>query len=205
MKMFRRIPIIASILVVFCYITFTSLALLNYPLPYSPLKNWLSDLGNIKISPLGGQYYNLGIILTASLLFIFYLSIFVWRMKNKKVQNIMVLLSQIFGVGGSIAMIMSAIYPINNPVPHSFWSAALSMGIATSFVFSVAALRYFPQTPKWILVLGILIAALVIVVSIFFNTVQVLEWVVIPLYLLFLLVLGQATRRILPDTLAKPI
>jgi hypothetical protein len=117
-------------------------------------------------------------------------------MENRKIQNIMVLLTQIFGVAGSIAMIMSAIYPINNPAPHSFWSAALNIGIATSFVFSVAALRYYPQIPKWVLVIGVLIAALVIVVSIFFNTVQVLEWVVIPLYLGFLIVLGLHTLQL---------
>ena len=196
MKVIRQIPTIASVLIVVCYLVFTLLARINYPLPYSPSTNWLSDLGNILVSPSGTQFYNTGIIVTGILLLAFYLTIFVWRMEQNKIQNLMVTLTQLFGVVGAASMIMSALYPINLPVPHSFWSAALDIAIGTSFIFSVAALRYYPQTPRWVLAMGVIAWFVDTVFSLFFNNVQILEWVTIALFLAYILALGFVTRQI---------
>lgn len=115
MSTIRRMPPIASILVVLCYLAFTTLAILKYPLPYSPVDNWLSDLGNTQLSPYGAQFYNLGIVVTGLLVLVFYLTILEWRLDQNRVQNIMVLLTQFFGVIGSVSMILSGYYPINLP------------------------------------------------------------------------------------------
>jgi hypothetical membrane protein len=194
MKIIRQIPTIASILIVLCYLTFTALAIINYPLPYSPMTHWLSDLGNVNVSPSGAWFYNLGIILTGMLLLTFYLTIFVWRLEHNKIQNLMVTLTQVFGVIGAASMIMSALYPINVPVPHSFWSAALDIAIGTSFAFSVAALRYYQETPRWILVMGVITWLVDTLFSIFFNNVHILEWVTVVLFLGYILALGFVTR-----------
>jgi hypothetical membrane protein len=198
----RRIPRtseiapVASVLVVLCYLTFTTLAILNYPLPYSPVSNWLSDLGNTQSSPSGSQFYNLGIIVTALFVLAFYLTISQWRLGKNKVQNIMVLLTQLFGVAASFAMVLTALNPINMPAAHSLWSAALRVSFGTSFAFSVAALRYRPQTPRWLLAMGVVVAATNLVVSMFFNGVHILEWIVLPSFLVYMLALGWVTRLI---------
>ena len=54
-----------AILSVLTYLTFSMLAYLQYPLPFSPANNWLSDLGNQDSNPRGASLYNAGVILTA--------------------------------------------------------------------------------------------------------------------------------------------
>jgi hypothetical membrane protein len=192
----RRVAPIASVLLVACYLIFTALAMLNYPLPYSPANNWLSDLGNTKSSPFGAQFYNLGIVVTALLVLVFFLTIFGWRLRNNKVQNIMVLLTQFFGVIASFAMILTALNPINMPAAHSFWSAVLRISFGTSFGFSVAALRYRQEVPRRLLALGVLTTLVDLAVSMFFNGVHILEWIVIPLFLVYVLALGLVCKRL---------
>jgi len=160
------------------------------------MTNWLSDLGNIRLSPSGARFYNAGIIVTGFLLFAFYLTIFVWKLEHNKIQNLMVILTQIFGIIGAASMIMSGLYPINMPVPHSFWSAALDIALGTSFAFSVAALRYYQKIPRWILVMGGITWFVDTLFSLFFNNVHILEWVTIVLFLGYILALGFVTRLI---------
>jgi hypothetical membrane protein len=196
MSTIRRIPPIASILVVVCYLAFTALAFIKYPLPYSLADNWLSDLGNITRSPGGAQIYNLGMIVTGLLVLIFFLTIYIWKLQSNRIQNAMLLLTQVFGILASFSMIMTAIYPINFPAPHSFWSAALDIALGTSFAFSVAALRYYQKTPRWLLAMGILTVLVDFVFSVFFNGVHILEWLTIGLFLAYIFALGAFTRRI---------
>jgi len=56
-----------AVIVLYCVFTFSSWAL--YPTAYSPVTNWLSDLGNSTNNPHGAILYNLGCILTGIALF----------------------------------------------------------------------------------------------------------------------------------------
>lgn len=58
MKRYRMI-FFSSILALAGYITCAILAFIHYPLPYSPWKNWLSDLGNKTLNPSGANFYNI--------------------------------------------------------------------------------------------------------------------------------------------------
>ena len=87
MQKFRHLSSIASILIVLCYLTFAILAYIQFPLPYSPLTNWLSDLGNVDLNPHGATLYNIGIISTAVLLVSFFLGLIVWKMEKNKIQT----------------------------------------------------------------------------------------------------------------------
>ena len=194
MKRVQYISFIASILVVLCYLVFAILAFIQYPLPYSPINNWLSDLGNVKLNPHGAIFYNIGIISTALLLILFFLGLSRWKIENKRVQILMVLLTQAFGILGCICMIMSAIFPINFLEVHSFWSASLYIMLSTAFAFSVAALRYHPKVPRWLLVLGLSTTLMVILTS-FLTTVFILEWITVSLFLSYVCLIGVETKR----------
>lgn len=197
MKSLQKITFIASLLVVLGYVTFTAQAIVRYPLPFSPLNNWLSDLGNVAVSPAGAPFYNAGIITSGILLLIFFFSLSGWKLTQNKIQKIMVGLTRGFGAAGAAAMIMSAIYPINLPEPHSFWSAALDIGLGTAFAFSVAALRYYPAVPKWVLALGVITALTDIAFAVFSNKLFILEWITISLFLVYLITLGVTSKRLL--------
>jgi hypothetical membrane protein len=195
MKHHRPISSISSVLLVLSYVTFTLLALASYPLHFSPMTNWLSDLGSKDLNPSAALFYNVGIMITGLFLAIFFFGFSAVKLERNRVQNLVVLFAQIAGLVGALAMVMSALFPINLPVAHSFWSAALYIAIGTAFAFSVAALRYYQKCPRWILILGILAALTDMVASIFFGTVRILEWVIVALFLCYLLLAGLETTK----------
>jgi len=195
MKKYQSISFFAGLLVVLCYLVFSLLAYIRYPLPFSPMKNWLSDLGNVNLNPHGAILYNIGIITTALLLMLFFLGVSAWKIENKRVQIIMLRLAQAFGLLGSICMIMSAIYPINFLEVHSFWSATIFIMLSTGFVFLAATLRYHPQFPRWLLILGISTAPIVILWSLF-KSVYVLEWFTLLMFLSYVCLVGIETKQL---------
>jgi hypothetical membrane protein len=196
MKINKQVSLILSILVVVVYLIMTILALSRYTESFSPVSNWLSDLGNRKISPDGSIFYNVGIFISGSLLLLFFISLGSNRMEGKRAQNIMLLLTQIFGIIGSIAMIMTGVFSIDNPQTHSLFSEILRICLGTAFAFSVAALRYQKGINRWILIIGVLAVLTDLLVSVLFNKTQLLEWPVISLFLIYCLLLGSETYRL---------
>jgi hypothetical membrane protein len=175
-------------------LVFALLAFSRYPLPYSPKSNWLSDLGNPILNPQGALFYNIGIISTALFLIVFFLGLYVWKIEDNKVQIIMLRLTQAFGILGAFCMMMSGVFPINLFTIHAFWSTTLYILLSTGFVFSAAALRYHLAVPRWLLILGVSSAVLVILTS-FFPTIYVLEWITVLLFLLYVILVGIETKR----------
>jgi hypothetical membrane protein len=195
MKKYKYISFIGGILAVLVYLVFTLLAFSRYPLPYSPMKNWLSDLGNVNLNPDGAIFYNIGIISTALFLVVFFLGLHVWKIDHNKTQIIMLILTQAIGILGSFCMMMSGIFPINLYKIHSFWSTSLYVLLSTAFIFSAAALRYHRWVPRWLLILGISTAMMVILTS-FFPTVYALEWITVLGFLGYVTLLGIETKRV---------
>ena len=191
----RNLCMLFGILLAIAYIAFTVAAFLKYPTHYSPLNNWLSDLGNVVISPDGSRYYNAGIVITGILTAAFFVTLRTLRSKTIKAQAIILTLVQVFGILGSVAMVLSAIYPINTRNLHSIFSALIYINLGTSFGLTVALFRYNSRTPRWILVYGGLTALVDLVVSIFFNQVPVLEWLVVFLFISYCVIVGIETNR----------
>lgn len=178
-----------------CYVVFAFLAFSRYPLSYSPMQNWLSDLGNVDINPRGAIFYNTGIITTALLLMVFFLGLSRWKIEKKRIQIIMLRLAQIFGILGSSCMILSGIFPINALEMHRIWSIALYFLLATAFVFLAAALRYHRRVPRWLLLLGFSTAGMVNL-TVFLPTAYLLEWITVALFLGYVTLVGFETRRL---------
>jgi hypothetical membrane protein len=164
-------------------------------LPYSPLKNWLSDLGNPDLNPSGALLYNIGIVATAVVLPLFFLGLSRWKMENNRTQRLMVSIMQGFGILGAFAMLMSGLYPINSPALHGFFSICLYILLGTAFAFSVAALQYHSNCPRWLLIV-FAFTSVVDMLSGAFHTVTVLEWVTVALLLCSLGLLGVATNQL---------
>jgi hypothetical membrane protein len=190
----RNLSFLASVIIVIGYLLFTFLAFMYFPDTFSPLRNWLSDLGNDQINPQGAIFYNLGIILTSVVIVPFFLGLSEWKIPGNKIQKIMLLLTQVFGYLGAFAMFMSAVFPIAFKNAHSFWSALLYILLGTAFTFSLAALRYDPRYPKWLLAFGGLVVIVNLTWSLVINTYP-MEWLTITLFLGYVFLLGQETRR----------
>jgi hypothetical membrane protein len=196
MKMRFRIAPVLGILIAATYLSFFTLALFKYPQHFSPLSNWLSDLGNRIVSPDGSRYYNSGIILSAVLLAIFFFAAASIRLETNREQRIVLALSQTFGIVGAVAMILTGVFSIDTPIRHSLASAIFRICIGTSFGLSVAALRYFKNVKKWILVIGGVTTLFDLCVSLLFNRVHLLEWPVILLFLIYCILLGFEIGRL---------
>lgn len=203
MKRYRHISFITAILACTGYLIFTLLAYLRYPLPYSPVNNWLSDLGNPDLNPGGAIFYNIGIISTGLFLMVFFEGLSAWRLRDRRAQVIMLWLAQAFGLIGAFCMIMSGIFPINLYQVHSFWSTSLYILLSTSFVFSSAMLRYHQDIEKGLLFLGVSTAVMVVLTS-FFQTLYLLEWITVFLFLCYVLLLGLKTRKMICNNSPNP-
>jgi hypothetical protein len=190
----RRTSYLAGILTFSSYIILSFISFLHFPGQFSPFKNWLSDLGNPDLNFSGAVFYNTGIFLTAVSLSVFFIGLSIWKLETKKVQVVMLRLTQGFGILGSICMLMSAAFPINDYRVHSFWSQSLYFMLATAFVFSIAALRYFPIVPKWLLGLG-LTPAILVNLTVVFPKLYWLEWVTVLFLLGYVLSVGLITKR----------
>lgn len=190
----RNLAFYSSVFIVASYLLLSILAFINITIDYSPMKNWLSDLGSYQLNPKGAIFYNLGIILTGIFLFAFFIGLVEWKMAGNKVQNTMLLITQILGFAGALAMIMSAVFPITSGEMHSFWSELLYILLGTAFAFSVAAMRYYSRVPRWLLVLGVLIAVEDMVWGLILNT-YLMEWITVGFFLIYILLLGLMTRR----------
>jgi len=194
--------LITGLLAVICYFLFTTGALIFYQGgSFSPLINWLSDLGNTNKNPMA-WIYNLGILLTSAFLVLFFIGFRAFRMEHHRIQKVMVAATQMFGIMGSIAMAMSAVFPINHVDKHRFFSISLYILLGTAFVFSVAALRYWKNIPLWILIIGGA-TAVTDIFSSFFGQVTWLEWVVVVLFLVYLLSLSIVSAQQQPSEQVK--
>ncbi len=195
MKKHLSLSFVTSLFAIVCYLAFALLAFARYPLPYSPLKNWLSDLGNPNLNPSGALFYNIGIVATAVVLLPFFLGLSRWKLGNNRIQHLMLFITQGFGILGALVMVLSGFYPINNLALHGFFSMWLYILLGTAFAFSVAALRYHPSCPRWLLILGASTAAVDILYGVL-HTVTVLEWLTVALLLCYLGLLGAQTNRL---------
>lgn len=71
-----------AILSVLTYLTFSILAYLRYPLPFSPAHNWQSDLRNQEDNPGGACVYNAGVIVTALFISAWFAGLSQWKLPN---------------------------------------------------------------------------------------------------------------------------
>src|SRR5512143_4301395 len=84
-----RVPVcmFAAALGAGIYLTVTLLAYNRYPLAFSPMQNWLSDLGNQIENPIGAAFYNVGVILTALAQGVWFAGLSQWKSNHNKVQG----------------------------------------------------------------------------------------------------------------------
>ncbi len=186
-----------GILSVLTYLTFSILAYLRYPLPFSPANNWLSDLGNQENSPGGACLYNAGVILTALFLSAWFAGLSQWRLPSNIANQRLLVVSQALGILSSTSLILSALNPINMPAVHAFWSQLHYLGTGIAFAFTVTAIRYHVRVPAWLLCLGTAASiwpSLVLLLG--RGTTYWMEWVAVALFILYILSVGHTSLRL---------
>ena len=140
--------------VVFTVFTFISLAL--YPVPYNPLYEWLSNLGNINLNPIGSYFFNWGCILTGLILIIFFAGLYNWK-PIKTLSKIFLIIGMGLGILASISLIMVGVYPEIYIQQHLIAAAGVFILLFIIIIFLNMALFYNPKFIREVAYFGFLV------------------------------------------------
>lgn len=168
------ISTIAGIIVITLYCTFTFISWALFPPPFSPIDNWLSDLGNSTYSPRGAIIYNLGCILTGIMLFPFFLGLYKWYTEvlwNK----ILIMANQVIGCCSAFALIMIGVFSEDIIVEHIFWSEVFFKLNLVVLILASVSLVFHQDFIKPISIYGIAVAVINLLFVFILGT-PILEW-----------------------------
>lgn len=112
---------LAALLVIGFYCVFTLTSILLFPAPFSPIVNYLSDLGNSTFSPRGAWFYNAGCVLTGLALFPFFVGFRKWHTPEKW-RRFMIAATQAVGFMSALSLIMIGLFSEDYLPQHLFWS-----------------------------------------------------------------------------------
>ncbi|MHA1377383.1 MAG: DUF998 domain-containing protein [Candidatus Helarchaeota archaeon] len=186
------ISCIAGLLVIIFYCTFTFISIAMYPVRYSPLSNWLSDLGNMfynfidisylyfEYNPQGGIFYNLGCIFTGILLVPFFIGLYVLYDDEKVIgmpRKIWAIIIQIIGLFSGFALVMIGVFSEDQMPAHSMWSRIFFIAIVAVLVLVSITFYTYPGFFKALSYYGIILA---IVDAVFvFLGLALVEWITV--------------------------
>jgi hypothetical protein len=176
------------------YVLFTVLAWLAYPTTYGPFNNnWLSDLGNRNLNPNGAELYVIGCIATGLLVGAAFVGLLAWRQSSTRVQRYLLAFVQIAGLLGALAIVMTAVYTIDQFEAHQFWSRVINVGFAVALFVSPFALRR-SGLKLWPLIAVSAFGYCSIVARLVFPDAHWLEWPSIGFLLIYMWVVAVMTR-----------
>jgi hypothetical membrane protein len=177
------------------YLICTAAAFIVYPLAYSPLANWLSDLGNPLLNPKGAFLYNLGCVLTGICLIFFFLGLEIWSDGDRKRRTLLTI-AQVTGILSSLALIVSAFYPLGaQTLVHSISGKAHIFFTGFFLTFSATVLLKQPHSPKWLAYLGFFAALINFIYGAFLHAIFLAEWAAIGVFILYVLMISGNTFK----------
>jgi|AGTN01.2.fsa_nt_gi Predicted membrane protein len=169
--------IVTAAIAFFCISVVMSIA--SYPPPFSPLDNWMSDLGNPELNPAGSVYFNLACVITGLLLVGFYLGLKSWRSKDDG-NSLAFTVAQGSGVFSGIALAGIGIFPETFSPHHFITSVLFFLSSTVAILLAIIALRGSPRLGRATTCAGYLTLAIGIVFSAqmaLFKSVTIIEWI----------------------------
>jgi hypothetical membrane protein len=160
------------VIILYCIFTFSSWAL--YPTTYSPVTNWLSDLGNSIHNPNGAILYNLGCILTGIALFPFFIGLYKWYSEERRFRT-RLLAVQTIGCLAAFSLIMIGVFSENASWLHNMWSEVFFILNLIVLVLIGAFLFTHPRYIKAISYYAFAVAAINLMFLVLPST-PLLEW-----------------------------
>lgn len=180
-RWFKGINVPAGIFASAGFLLFVLAAMLSFPGEFSPLNNWMSDLGHTLMNPAGNVFFNLGCIVTGMLLLPFFVGLGVWYSEDKT-RNMLVIAAQAIGVLTAIALMFVGMYSEDKLSMHTLSATTFFLLLIVELVVTTAALYRHPLFEKWIGRYGILVAILGVLFFLTFVLsvdVKILEWIVV--------------------------
>jgi hypothetical protein len=178
------------------YVVFTALAFFKYPAEYSPLNNWLSDLGNPLVNQSGAVFYNAGCILTSLALAVFFFTLRNWSIKDKKTRYFLTA-AEISGLLSAVFLIVASLFPLgSHTAVHELASKMITIFFGFFFTFSATVLLKHTGAVRWFAYYGFLSAVVNFVYGVFLYSIMMLEWVAIGMYIVYVLMISFSYRHL---------
>ncbi|MEX2680732.1 MAG: hypothetical protein Q6373_003980 [Candidatus Sigynarchaeota archaeon] len=167
-----------GILVVTIFPIFTFVSLALFPLPYSAITNWLSDLGNSVYSPGGAIWYNTGCILTGVALVPFFIGLNMFTLEEKWKKNVLVIL-QSFGLVQAFALVMIGVFSEDYPEQHITWSSIFFVVNMLVQIIASISLLHHPLFSKAIAAYGFATSAINVLFVVTLGESPAVEWMTV--------------------------
>ena len=170
----RPILSVAAIFVILFYCAFTLTSIVLFPSAFSPVVNYLSDLGNSTFSPNGAWFYNAGCILTGLALFPFYAGLFEWYTKERK-RKLLLVATEVVGLVSAFSLIMIGVFSEDSMAQHLFWSEVFFVFNLLVLILANVSLMTHPKFIKPIGYYGLVVAVVNLLFVVLTST-PLLEW-----------------------------
>lgn len=190
----KRVASCLGFLGVTAYLAFAIVSFTLYRGSFTPVGNWLSDLGNRVLNPSGSLFYRLAGIVGGAALLPFFLLIAAPSSGKKKAGTIVFALIKVFGAAASICFALTGVFSEDMMPMHSWFSianfAAFGTAVALSAIYNLIERAY----PAWLTVVC-LAGWIVDVLSWIWNDTRWLEWVVVAFLIAYVACMAALSRR----------
>jgi hypothetical membrane protein len=177
----RKIPIssIVALIASIYFCTSLALSIASFSPGFSPLDNWMSDLGNPELNPSGSAYFNLACMITGLFLIIFYLGLRHWR-NTAGGKTKMLTAAQASGIFSGIALAGVGYFPETFSPHHFIVSVMFFLSSTVAILLATVALRGRPGFGRAVAGAGYLTAVIGVIFSAqmaMFKSITIIEWI----------------------------
>ena len=181
---------VAGITAVALYLVFALVAFLKYPSAYSPVSNWLSDLGNPLANPSGAVFYRLGYTFSGLGLALFYVKLGVWNTGSRRTR-LLLTVAQCAGVFSAVSLVVTAVFPLGTSTGiHSLWSMMLYISLGFFLTFSATALMKSPTFKRGFGYYGFVTAGVTFAFGAILHETRWAEWVSVGMFIVYVLMVA---------------
>jgi hypothetical membrane protein len=200
-----KIPVsnIVGLIIIIFFCAALTLSIVNYPPGFSPLKNWMSDLGNPVLNPAGSAYFNGACMITGLLLVVFYIGLNRRQGIGGRMTKIQTT-AQAFGVFSGISLAGVGVFNETFDPHHLIVSVLFFLSSTIAILLVTVALRRRPGFSGTTACAGYLTVAVGILFAVqrpLIESITVIEWISVFSMLLWAALFGidayRASRKYL--------
>ena len=178
---FRNVSIssIVALIAIVFFCAAVALAIVSFPPGFTPLENWMSDLGNPVLNPAGATYFNGACMITGLLLVIFYPGLRMWR-ETGAVQAPVMNVALAAGIFSGIALAGVGLFPETFKPHHFIVSVLFFLSSTLAILLTTVALRGHVGLSKTSVRAGYLTVAIGVIFALqmaLLPEVTILEWI----------------------------
>ena len=187
---------IAGMASIIACVTLAVAAYIAYPWPFSPLTNWISDLGNTWLNPQGSFFFRLDMVVVGVGLVAFFLGLRALTRGQHLWMRLLIVLAQVSGLVSSFALAMTGVFSENQLRAHALWASVLFIALAVTVLLVGWGVLYHHRVPAMVSYFAFVVSATDIV-SVVARSYW-LEWVAVILLLVFVAQISYGVWKVSP-------